>query len=91
MNRAYQLWKPGPSYAMQDFLADWGPSGYYGPVKSYRIVKASSLREASGVIVTVHVSPFSPFPVAEDFEKSRRTRTVRVWVETKDKSFTFPP
>src|SRR2546429_7474042 len=31
---AYQLWKPGPSYTKRDFLADWGPEGYYGPVKS---------------------------------------------------------
>ncbi len=40
--RAYQLWKPSPSYAMKDFLADWGPEGYYGPVKSYKILRASS-------------------------------------------------
>jgi len=33
---AYRLWKPGPSYAMKDFMADWGPQGYYGPVKSYK-------------------------------------------------------
>ncbi len=32
--KAYELWKPGESYPMKDFLADWGPAGYYGPVKS---------------------------------------------------------
>ena len=32
---AYQLWKPSAIYTMKDFLADWGPQGYYGPVKSY--------------------------------------------------------
>ena len=31
MPRAYQLWKPSPTYRMQDFVADWGPTGYYGP------------------------------------------------------------
>src|SRR5215468_6316736 len=35
--QAYQLWKPGESYRYGDFLADWGPDGYYGPVKSYEI------------------------------------------------------
>src|SRR5712664_4929304 len=35
--KAYQLWKPGPTYSMKDFLADWGPQGYYGPVKATRL------------------------------------------------------
>jgi hypothetical protein len=91
MNRAYQIWKPGPNYAMPDFLADWGPNGYYGPVKSFEIGEASAPRGGSGVIVSVKVSPYAPFPSADDAEKSRRTRTVRIWVETKDKSLTFPP
>jgi hypothetical protein len=91
MARAYQIWKPAPSYTMQDFLADWGPNGYYGPVKSYEIVKASLPRGGSGVIVSVNISPFAPLPPANDIEKHRRTRTVSVWVESKDKSFTFPP
>jgi len=28
---AYRLWKPGPSYAMKDFMADWGALAAYGP------------------------------------------------------------
>ena len=91
MNHAYELWKPGHSYTMQDFLADWGPRGYYGPVKSYHIMNTSSPRGASGVIVRVQVSPFSPVPAAEDLEKSRLTKVVSVWVESRDKSFSFPP
>lgn len=91
MNRAYQIWKPGPNYAMPDFLADWGPNGYYGPVKSFEIGEASAPRGGSGVIVSVKVSPYVPFPSAGDAEKNRRTRTVRIWVETRDKSLTFPP
>src|ERR1700730_19217921 len=39
MKTAYQLWKPQPSYRMQDFLADWGPYANYGPVKRYKILK----------------------------------------------------
>jgi hypothetical protein len=91
MARAYQLWQPGPNYKMPDFLADWGPNGYYGPVKSYYIVRTSSPRGASGVAVEAAVSPFAPMPDAQDAEKSRKTKIVTVWVEAKDKSFSFPP
>src|SRR5260370_41622511 len=48
MARAYQLWHPGPSYKMQVFLADWVPTGYYGPVNSYYNVRNSSPSVASG-------------------------------------------
>jgi hypothetical protein len=92
MNRAYQLWKPLPTYSMQDFLADWGPNGYYGPVKSFEVGVAKGPRGGgSGVIVPVKVSPFAPFPSMDDAEKSRRTKIVRIWVETKDKSLAFSP
>jgi len=90
MNRAYQLWKPGPNYTMQDFLADWGPDGYYGPVKSFKIDETRAPKGGSGVIVSVEVSPFAPFPDG-DIEKGRHTKNVRIWVESKDKSLTFPP
>src|SRR5207245_496852 len=89
--RAYQLWKPGPSYSMKDFLADWGPEGYYGPVKSYEILKTSSPHGANAVDVRVAVSPFSPMPDAPDSEKSRKTKVVSVWVAMSDKSLSFPP
>lgn len=89
--KAYQLWEPTPSYAMRDFLADWGPDGYYGPVKSYQIVRAAAPKNASGVLVTVAVSPFSPMPDKNDVDRSRRTHTVTLWIESKDKSFSFPP
>ncbi len=89
--RAYQLWKPSPSYAMKDFLADWGPEGYYGPVKSYKILRASSPIGANAIAVRVAISPFSPMPDASDIEKSRKTKVVSVWVLISDKSFSFPP
>ena len=90
-DRAYQLWKPGPSYSMKDFLADWGPEGYYGPVKSYEILKTSSAHGSNAVDVRVAVSPFSPLPDASDPEKSRKTKVVSVWVIMSDKSLSFPP
>lgn len=88
---AYQLWKPGPSYTMKDFLADWGPQGYYGPVKSYNILRANSPLGANAVAVRVAISPFSPMPDASDAEKSRKTKVVSIWVLISDKSLSFPP
>jgi len=90
-DRAYRLWKPGPSYSMKDFLADWGPQGYYGPVKSYQMLKACAPRGSNTVDVSVAVSPFSPMPDASDAEKSRKTKIVDIWVVTADKSLSFPP
>ena len=88
---AYKLWKPTPSYSMKDFLADWGPEGYYGPVKSYEILKTCAPHSSNAVDVSVAVSPFSPMPQPGDEEKSRKTKVVSVWVVTSDKSLSFPP
>lgn len=90
-DRAYLLWKPSPSYSMKDFLADWGPEGYYGPVKSYEILKACSPHGANSVDIRVALSPFSPMPDASNPEQSRKTKIVDVWVITSDKSLSFPP
>jgi len=88
--KGYELWKPGPSYTMKDFLADWGPQGYYGPVKSYKILRAKAPSGSNAVAVSVEVSPFSPMPDASDTEKSRKIKVVEVWVLASDKSFSFP-
>lgn len=88
---AYKLWKPAPSYTMKDFLADWGPEGYYGPVKSYEILKTCAPHSSNAVDVSVALSPFSPMPQPGDEEKSRKTKVVSVWVVTSDKSLSFPP
>jgi len=91
-NTAYKLWKAAPSYRSQDFLTDWGPYGYYGPVKSYKIIKISTPEDSrNSVVVEIAVSPFSAMPEATDAEKSRRTRVVTVWMNTEEKSFSFPP
>jgi len=91
MQRAYQIWKPQGSYSYKDFLEDWSPTGYYGPVKSYHIEAAQKPKDASGVIVVVELSPYQPFPTDNDPVKNRRTKEVRIWVERKDKSLSFPP
>jgi hypothetical protein len=90
---AYQIWKPhqGGSYTFDDFVADWGPKGYYGPVKSYRRESSSEPPNGgSGVIVTVEISPFAPFPTDTD-PNSSRNREVKLWVERSDLSISFPP
>ena len=91
MARAYQIWQPSPSYKMPDFLADWGPTGYYGPVKSYKITRAGSPKGTSSVAVSVAISPFSPMPDPSDAENSRKTRIVTLWIQSTDKSISFPP
>ena len=90
-DKAYALWKPTPSYRKNDFLADWGPGGYYGPVKSYKIVSAKEPKGGNTIEVNIAVSPYSPMPEASDGEKSRKTRVVTLWVSPADKSLTFAP
>jgi hypothetical protein len=88
---AYTLWKPSSSYSMKDFLADWGSTGYYGPVKSYKIMGAKAPDNSTSIAVNVAVSPFSPMPDSSDAVKSSKTRVVTLWVQPSDKSFSFPP
>ena len=89
--RGFQIWKSHGSYTYQDFLADWNLTGYYGPIKSYRI-DAESLppNGGSGVIVVVEVSPVQPFPQNTD-PQSGRNKEIRLWVERSDQSISFPP
>ena len=90
-NKAYELWKPSETYRLSDFTADWGPGGYYGPVKSYKIMGAKAPRKSDSIEVDIAISPFSPMPEASDGEKSRKTRVVPLWILPSDKSISFPP
>ena len=90
-DKAYALWKPTPSYRKDDFLADWGPSGYYGPVKSYKIMGAKTPNKSDSIAVNVAISPYAPMPDVADADKSRKTRVVTLWITPSDKSFSFPP
>ena len=90
-NKAYELWKPSETYRVSDFTADWGPGGYYGPVKSYKIMGAKAPRKSDSIEVDIAISPFSPMPDASDGEKSQKTRVVRLWILPADKSISFPP
>jgi len=90
-NKAYELWKPSETYRLSDFTADWGPGGYYGPVKSYKIMGAKAPKKSDSIEVNVAISPFSPMPDASDGEKSRKTKVVPLWILPSDKSISFPP
>src|SRR5208282_6901963 len=95
MEQAYRMYNPSPSYSIQDFLDDWGPNGYYGPVKTYRIESAEEdkrgTERAYGVNITVEVSPYAPFPANNDAAKQSKTKEVRLRVEYKDQSVGFAP
>ena len=90
--QAYQIWHPHPNFSYQDFLSFWGPNGYYSPIKSYQIESAAEPpKGGSGVVVTVEISEYDPFPKAEETVKSAQNREVRLWVERSDQSLSFPP
>jgi hypothetical protein len=91
MQQAYQIWKPSPSYSFKDFQDDWGPSGYYGPVRSFNVKDSSKPRFGSAVEVEIEISPYQPFPPQDDMLKQSKTKAVKLWVETKDQSISFPP
>ncbi|HKS68311.1 MAG TPA: hypothetical protein VJR26_13810 [Candidatus Acidoferrales bacterium] len=91
LQEAYRIWKPSPSYEFKDFLEDWGPGGYYGPIKSYRIESTQSVRNAPSAAIVVAVSPYSPFPKDSDEAEQSKTQKVTLWVEPKDESISFPP
>ncbi len=89
--KAYQLSKPAPSYSFKDFQDDWGPQAYSGGIKSFEIKDATRLPSASGVVVTLEVSPYAPFPPKSDELKSAKNTEVKLWVQFKDESIGFAP
>lgn len=91
MEAAYHLWHPDPGYSMKDFLEDWGPSGYYGPVRSFRLTTAARPTDASYVVVVVEVSPTAPFPDSKNAVGQAAIKEVKLSVVFKDHSLTFAP
>ncbi len=91
MDGAYRIWHPQPGYSMKDFLEDWGPSGYYGPVRSFRITTSARPTSAGYVVVVVEVAPSSPFPGSNDAVGQAAIKEVKLAVEIKDLSLSFAP
>ena len=91
MQQAYQLWKAMPSYSFQDFQQDWGPNGYYGPVKSFEVESATAPRKSdTDVAVTVLISPYQPFPKNDPVQRNK-TKEITIWVNRKTQSLSTGP
>lgn len=91
MQQAYQLWQPTSSYTLKDFEDDWGPSGYYGPVKSFEIDSSFEPRKSSSdVAVRVLLSPFASFPKNDTIEQDK-TKSVTIWVNRNTHSLSTGP
>jgi hypothetical protein len=91
LQEAYKIWKPSQSYEYKDFLEDWGPNGYYGPIRSYRIDSTQGVDNAPSAAIVVDVSPYTPFPSGDDEVKQAKTQKITLWVDPKDDSISFPP
>jgi hypothetical protein len=90
--QAYQIWHPHPNFSFQDFQSFWGPTGYYSPIKSYRIESAEvPPKGGTGVVVVVELSEYDKFPKDDEKIKAARLREVQLWVERSDQSMSFPP
>ena len=94
--QAYGIWMHDPdwkqhpdrytSYSYNDFIKDWGPSGEWGIIKSFRVEGAavphgysgSPFATASGVVVVVTVN-------------ERIADKAHVWVQKDDKTLGFSP
>lgn len=91
LQHAYQIWQPTESYSLKDFEDDWGPNGYYGPIKSYRVTSAfEPRRSSSDVAVRVLISPYQPFPKNDSLEQSK-TKEVVIWVNRNTHSLSMGP
>ncbi len=91
MQEAYHIWKPSASYSFKDFLEDWGPNGYYGPVRSYHIERTTRRKNSNGVDVIVEVSPYKPFPSDDNAAEQSNTKEIDLFVQFSDESLSFPP
>jgi hypothetical protein len=92
MQKACEIWHTHPGFSCQDFISFWGPNGYYSPMKSYRIESAEvPPKGGSGVVITVEISAYEPFPKPEETVKFAQNREVQIWVERTDQSLSFPP
>lgn len=91
LQEAYKIWKPSSSYEYKDFLEDWGPHGYYGPIHSFRIDSTQAVQNSVSAAIVVDLSPYAPFPSDQDEAKQARTQKVTLWVNPKDDAISFPP
>ena len=90
--KACEIWHTHPGFSCKDFESFWGPNGYYSPIKSFRLESAEvPPKGGSGVVVTLELSAYDPFPKPEETVKFAQNREVQIWVERSDLSLSFPP
>ena len=88
---AYKLWQPAADYTFKDFQQDWGPNGFMGPIKSFKVESAEAPRKSlTSVAVRVEVSPYAPLPTSSD-PRASKTRSVVIWVNRGNHSLSTPP
>jgi len=68
---------------MGDFSRDWGPSGYYGPVKSYEILRATGAEENRMRHHKRRRQPVLAMPGANDRQKRAAAPSVSRWVDSR--------
>lgn len=56
---AYRLWQPSSTYTYADFLHDWGESGNYGKIRTFKILGSQS-KGSSTVIVALTINHEEP-------------------------------
>jgi hypothetical protein len=85
---AYGIWMHDPTweqhpkehakYPFNEFYTDWGPGGEWGLIKTEKVYGVSTCSgPGTGVVVDVIVND--------------RSKHAQVWVETTDKTLSFPP
>src|SRR6266852_6663532 len=80
--KACEIWHTHAGFSCQDFASFWGPNGYYSPIKSFRLESSEvPPKGGSGVVVTVEISAYAPFPKPEETVKFAQNREVQIWVE----------
>ncbi len=57
--QAYRIWQPSKEYTFQDFMHDWGPTGDYGRIRTFRILGTQS-KGSRTVVVTIRINHENP-------------------------------
>jgi hypothetical protein len=73
---AYRLWQPSSTYSFNDFMKDWGPSGDYGKIREFDILRSNSA-SSDTVTVTVIVN--------------RQTPALKLLVDKRTKGLAYSP
>ena len=83
---AYGVWIADPNwqqkpplarYTYDDFYRDWGPSGEWGPINTFKVDGAATPKDSNGVVVLITING--------------RKEQANVFVDKHDHSISFSP